>query len=97
MRLRYTLLALADLVSLLDYIADRSPAGAARVHARIKTVTELLPRYPMIGAPTDDPTVRRVTVTPYPYLIFYEATDREIVVHAVRHGARVPSETPGPD
>ncbi len=30
MRLRYTLPALADLTSILDYIADRSPQGAAR-------------------------------------------------------------------
>jgi toxin ParE1/3/4 len=29
-----------------------------------------------------------MTTTPYPYLIFYEATDDEIIVHAVRHGAR---------
>jgi plasmid stabilization system protein ParE len=28
MRLRYTLPALADLASILDYIADRSPQGA---------------------------------------------------------------------
>ena len=28
-----------------------------------------------------------MTTTPYPYLIFYEATDTEIIIHAVRHGA----------
>jgi len=33
---------------------------------------------------TDDPTIRRMTTTPYPYLIFYEATDAEIIIHAVR-------------
>jgi toxin ParE1/3/4 len=32
MRLRYTLPALADLGSILDYIADRSPQGAERIH-----------------------------------------------------------------
>ena len=42
---------------------------------------------------TDDPTVRRITTTPYPYLIFYEVADAEIVIHAVRHGARDPSDT----
>ena len=31
MRLRYTLPALADLTSILDYIADRSPQGATRI------------------------------------------------------------------
>ena len=95
MRLRYTLPALADLASILDYITDRSPRGAVRVHARIRSVTDLLLRYPLAGAVTDDPTIRRITTTPYPYLIFYEATDTEIITHAVRHGARDPSDNVG--
>jgi toxin ParE1/3/4 len=92
MRLRYTLPALADLESLLDYVVDRSPQGASRIHARIRAVTDLLLRYPQAGAVTDDPTIRRVTTRPYPYLVFYEATDSEIIIHAVRHGARDPSD-----
>jgi toxin ParE1/3/4 len=92
MRLRYTLPALADLASILEYIADRSPQGAARIHTRICAVTDLLLRYPLAGAVTDDPTIRRMTTTPYPYLIFYETTDAEIIIHAVRHGARDPSD-----
>jgi len=95
MRLRYTLPALADLARILDYIADRSPQGAGRVHARIRSLTGLLQRYPLAGAVTDDPAVRRIATTPYPYLIFYEATDDEIIIHAVRHGARDPSNNPG--
>jgi toxin ParE1/3/4 len=91
-RLRYTLPALADLASVLDYVADRSPQGAARIHARIRAVADLLMSYPRAGAVTDDPTIRRITTTPYPYLIFYEATDAEIIIHAVRHGARDPSD-----
>ena len=55
MRLRYTLPALADLASILDYIADRSPQGAARIHTRIRAVTDLLLRYPLAGAVTEDP------------------------------------------
>jgi plasmid stabilization system protein ParE len=94
MRLRYTLPALANLESILDYVVDRSPQGASRIHARIPAVTDLLLRYPQAGAMTDDPTIRRVTTTPYPYLVFYEATDAEIIIHAVRHGARDPSDNP---
>lgn len=41
MRLRYTLPALGDLTSILDYIGDRSPQGAARIRTRIRTVTDL--------------------------------------------------------
>ncbi|WOH63158.1 type II toxin-antitoxin system RelE/ParE family toxin [Bradyrhizobium sp. BWA-3-5] len=92
MRLRYTLPALTDLTLILDYLADRSPQGAARVHARIRAVIDLLPLYPLAGAATDDPTIRRMIARPYPCLIFYEITDNEIVIHAARHGAREPPE-----
>jgi toxin ParE1/3/4 len=44
---------------------------------------------------TEDPTIRRINTSPYPYLIFYEATQDEIIIHAVRHSARDPSSMPG--
>jgi plasmid stabilization system protein ParE len=94
-RLRYTLPALADLSAILDYIAVHSPQGARRVQARVKAITDLLPLHPYIGQRTRDPAIRRMVATPYPYLIFYEVTDSEIIVHAIRHGARAPSSMPG--
>ena len=94
-RLRYTLLALADLEAILDYISDRSPLGAQRIQARLRDVLELLSQYPKIGVPADDARIRRLTIAPYPYLIFYEISDDEIVIHAIRHGARDPLDNPG--
>lgn len=94
MRVRYTLPALADLDTILDYIAERSPQGARNVHARIHAVLELLQTYPYIGTPTRDLSIRRMTTTPYPYLIFYEVAGEDLIVHAVRHGARDPSSMP---
>jgi plasmid stabilization system protein ParE len=64
------------------------------VRRRIKTLIERLPDNPLIGKRTEDPTIRRLTAMPYPYLIFYEVTDAEIIIHAVRHGARDPSSMP---
>ena len=52
----------------------------------------MLQFYPLAGAATDDPIIRRIVARPYPYLVFYEITDEEIVIHAVRHGAREPSD-----
>ena len=95
MRLRYTLPALADLSTILDYIAAHSPQGARRVQARIQTIIDLLLQHPHIGRRTNDPAIRRIGATPYPYLIFYEATGSEIIIHAIRHGARGPSSMPG--
>jgi toxin ParE1/3/4 len=94
-KLRYTLPALADLNSVLDYIAAHSPQGARRVQGRIQTIIDLLLLYPGIGTRTDDPTIRRMTALPYPYVIFYEATEAEIIIHAIRHSSRDPSSMPG--
>ena len=95
MKLGYTLPALADLRSILDYITAHSLRGARRVQARIQAIIELPLLYPHIGTRTDDPSIRRLVTPPYPYLIFYEATEAEIVIHAVRHAARDPSGLPG--
>jgi toxin ParE1/3/4 len=94
-KLRYTLPALADLSSVLDYIAAHSPQGAKRVEARIQAIIDLLLVYPNIGVRTDDPVIRRLMTAPYPYLVFYEVINTEIIIHAVRHAARNPSRTPG--
>ena len=40
-RVRYTLPALAGLAEILDYLAPRSPQGAARVQSRITSFIEL--------------------------------------------------------
>jgi toxin ParE1/3/4 len=94
-KLRYTAPALADLASILDTISAHSPQGATRVQKRIRDIINLLLAYPDIGIRTDDPTIRRLTTPPYPYCVFYEATETEIIVHAVRHAARDPSGMPG--
>jgi toxin ParE1/3/4 len=94
-RLRSTRPALADLSAVLDYIAAHSPHRARRVHARIQALTDLSLQHPHIGRRTNDPAIRRMTTTPYPYLVFYEATKTEIIIHAIRHAARDPSGMPG--
>ncbi len=95
MKLRHTLPALADLDEILDRIDERSPQGAARVKGRIETIINLLLLHPRVGTRTDDPSIRRMATPPYPYLVFYEATDAELIIHAVRHAARNPSCMPG--
>jgi toxin ParE1/3/4 len=92
-KLRFTLPALADLNSVLDYIAAHSPQGAKRVQGRIQDIIGLLLSHPDIGIRTEDPTIRRLS-TP-PYRVFYEIAETEIIIHAIRHAARDPSGMPG--
>jgi toxin ParE1/3/4 len=87
-KLRFTLPALSDLDSILDYISAHSPQGAKRLQGRIQGIIGLLVSHPDIGIRTDDPTIRRLAIPPYPYFVFYEITETEIIIHAVRHAAR---------
>ena len=68
---------------------------AGGVFNRIQTFIELLADYPFIGARTDDLSIRRLPIPPYPYLIFYEVAGDEVLIHTVRHAARDPSTRPG--
>jgi len=94
-KLQFTRVALADLDSILSYIAAESPRGAKRVQARIHAIIDLIAEHPQIGPRTDNPAIRRMAVSPYPYLVFYEPMPDQVIIHAVRHGARDPSGMPG--
>jgi toxin ParE1/3/4 len=87
-KLRYTIPALSDLSAILDYIATHSPQGANRVRGRIQALLDLLPSHPHIGTVSNDPNICRLTVSPYPYLVFYETAKIEIIIRAVSHPAR---------
>jgi len=94
LRLRYTAQASIEVDAVLAYIKAKSPQGAARVKQRIDQITTMLLQYPGTGRLTRRGRLRRVVVSPYPYLIFYEATGDEVVIHGVRHAARRPSSMP---
>jgi toxin ParE1/3/4 len=96
-KVRYTPSANAELGAVLEYVAARSPQGARKVQARIGDMISLLSQYPYAGSETNDPGLRYLTVSPYPYQIFYEVNEAEdeAVIIAVRHRARDPSSTPG--
>lgn len=81
MKLRYTLRAAAERDEVLSYIAERSPRGARRVQARIQAIINLLLQHPDAGQLTSKGHLRRVVAAPYPYLVFYRATEDEIVIH----------------
>jgi len=68
MRVRYTPSSLAELEEILDYIDAHSPQGALNVKTRIQAIVTLIAMHPFIGTVTNDPGIRRIATSPYPYL-----------------------------
>ena len=91
MKLRYQKHALRQIDIALGYIAAKSPQGAANVEALLLAMVTLLQIQSQVGRKTSISGVRRVYLTPYPYLIDYYAGDDEIVVQRFRHTARKPT------
>jgi toxin ParE1/3/4 len=89
-RLRFTLPAAKQIARVLDYIDERNPQGARNVEDRIQQMMHLLLEHPDTGSPTSRAGMRRIVALPYPYAIYYRASEEEIVIHGVRHTGRRP-------
>ncbi|KKX33928.1 type II toxin-antitoxin system RelE/ParE family toxin [Rhizobium sp. LC145] len=94
MKIRYTPEALIELDDVLAGIAEHSPQGAGRISNRIEAVVKLLSEHPYSGQPASSKPMRRIVASPYPYIIFYEPGDGEVVIIGIRHAARDPSSMP---
>lgn len=87
--------ALDDLFEIADHLRDEAgPKIAIRVIEAIQQSYELLAMMPNAGVARPFSGVRfhslrMLTVSRYPnYLIFYDVTDRELIIRRVLHGAR---------
>src|SRR5690349_11228483 len=90
MRLRYTATALVEIDEIFAYISERNPSAAERVVARIELIIQNLGHIPEMAQEADEPGVRRMPVTGYPFLVFYTIEADEVVILHVWHGARRP-------
>ena len=91
-KLRYTKRAVQKIDKALDYLAERSPQGAARVRERLLAVVQLLLSHPAAGHATSRSGIRRFAATPYPYLIDYRVVGDEVVIMRFRLAARRPAD-----
>lgn len=87
--IRFDATALADLAD-IRYLAERSPSGAERVRLHLVETIDRLADFPFLGRATDEPGIRVMALTRYPYLVFYAVVANEVVILHVRHGAREP-------
>jgi plasmid stabilization system protein ParE len=89
-RLRLTGTAAPQLDHLLTDITRQHPPGAGAVLLRIDACLELVLRHPYADQMTDRRGIRRIVVSPYPYLMTYRVSADEVVVRTIRHAARRP-------
>ena len=95
MKLQFERGALNDLDDIFRYIAADNPVAAGRLVARIESVAAQIAEMPHIGELTHKLGFRRFPVGNY--LIVYEVGADAVVIHYVRHGARLrPWEDEGP-
>jgi plasmid stabilization system protein ParE len=76
-KLRSSKRALEQIDKALEHVAERSPSGAAKIEARISAMLALLQIQPHAGIRTRLFGVRRIFLTPYPYLIDDHAGEDE--------------------
>jgi toxin ParE1/3/4 len=89
MRLRWDARALQDLRDIRRYIgAHGSPAAADRVRQHLRTRVDRLLTNPSIGVVTNNPQIRILPPTRYPYRIYYTVQGDDVVILHIRHTAR---------
>jgi toxin ParE1/3/4 len=90
MRVRYTPRARSDLQSILNYIDERSPRGAANVKRAIRKTIELMGEFPQSGRSARIESVRVLRAGRYPYLIYWTIEAGEVWLVHIRDGRRRP-------
>jgi len=76
----------------IAFIAERDPAAAARIAARIRAVRPTLADHPRIGPSGLIPGTRRVVVRPYVLTVLQRGGVVEIA--AIRHGRQSDAYAP---
>ncbi|WP_416236871.1 type II toxin-antitoxin system RelE/ParE family toxin [Rhizobium sp. CC-YZS058] len=90
MKVRFTRRARLSVRQIISSIAESSPSGAEAVSKRIERAAYLLEDFHRVGVGTNLPQIRKMTLNPYPYLLFYTVGKSGVSILEVRHAARRP-------
>lgn len=88
MKVVWTRTALSGLNGARDYVAEESPAAAARLVERIEKTAQALRRHQQIGKPGRVEGTRELSVAGTSFIMVYMIEARQIEVVALIHGAR---------
>ena len=88
MKIVWSPTAIADLESIRIYIAEDSPASAAKIALHIKESVQQLSRFPLSGREGRVSGTRELVISGTPYLAAYTCNDKEVRIASVLHGKR---------
>lgn len=93
MKIVFAPLARDNIRDIQTYIAADNISAAARVASDIRRTIETLETYPLVGQTYQD-EVRRLVVTRYPYVVFYEVDQVAELVNilTVQHAHQMPPD-----
>jgi len=91
LKVKWNRRAARDLRSIHDHLVQESGAPAAkRVRAELRQSARRLALHPfLVGRPTADSEIRILSLTRYPYRIYYTVTAVAVVILHIRHSARL--------
>lgn len=87
-KLAFTPLAEADLLSILNYIAQDRPDTAVRIVSEIREKCEFLARNPLAGQRRPDISPQHRCTTFQRWVIFYRVRKDLVEIHRVLDGAQ---------
>ena len=89
LKLRFDPQVAIDLGDIRDYLLSKTDTGTAeRVRSHLRLRMEKLGHNPRLGIRTNEPDIRVLPPTRYPYRIYYTITTDAVVILHVRHSAR---------
>ena len=88
MRIKWRVLAVSDLASIRDHIAEENPDASRTVIERVLRSVERLEAFPRSGRPGQVEGTREVVVQGLPYIVVYTHDDVSVDIIAVFHGAQ---------
>jgi toxin ParE1/3/4 len=89
MKVRWSRLAVEDMLALRAHIGEHNPAAAQRMAQTIASnVNKLLPENPQLGRPGRVPGTRELVIARTPFIVPYRVRHGVIHVLRVYHSAR---------
>jgi len=92
MKIRFSAQANREFIEAADYLLEHNPIAAAKFADTLETAFAGLQQYPHMGRPTSNPPTRVLTLTRFPYRIFYEASGDDLYILSIFHTSQKPDE-----